>query len=370
MATIKNTSVSFTDGSTTTITVPQLAFAFSDSRMTIMHSDASVLSVTVVCGLTEKRTMHNNSCEFDLLPFILYNQSTVNLGEVNGSPSPNKCRGSLILAITMTQSGGDTSTAITVPYVFGSFGIDDHYSATRFLTYFTGQPMTIDIEAVKTDTEDAHGNKGNFDFCTVTADGLWHAMYLPVVANSTRYSIGTFGSFSHTLDIITSVQDIVNGSIATKSATIHIEKMPTTFYGGVHVRWIDNLGRLNYYFFKRITNTTTVKASSSYQRSVQLPTDFTAYTSEYYMAGMETYAVETKAEKVTLAASNVDKYRFAQLLTLASSPCVDWYRGVFSGKPKWERVMVTDASYTFNPHKDLQDFVMTLALPSGTIQNW
>jgi hypothetical protein len=126
--------------------------------------------------------------------------------------------------------------------------------------------------------------------------------------------------------------------------------------GGVYLRWLDNLGGVRYFLFKKVGEELEASADE-WQDGTLRDTRATFSYVQFQMSGRQSFS---RRKIVTLGVKLANKDMREHLVTLLSSPQVDvfdyWDDDV---SPYWHRVQVEPSKYTDNG-KEMQDFVVKI----------
>lgn len=129
---------------------------------------------------------------------------------------------------------------------------------------------------------------------------------------------------------------------------------------GYFLRWIDNLGLIQYFSFQE-KETSDVTEDKSVVKEI-----FTA--SGIPFVGSQSN--KSLIRKAVCAAVNVTPDEMAYVKTVVSSPIVDLYCGTDKeGNEMWMPVLVDGGEYIVNTKKHLQNFEITLLLPTQEPQS-
>lgn len=126
--------------------------------------------------------------------------------------------------------------------------------------------------------------------------------------------------------------------------------------GGVYLRWLDNLGGVCYFLFKKVGEELEASADE-WQDGRLRDTRATFYYVQFPMSGRQSFS---RRKVITLGVKLANKDMREHLATLLASPQVDmfdyWDDSV---SPYWHRVQVEPSKYTDNG-KEMQDFVVKI----------
>lgn len=126
--------------------------------------------------------------------------------------------------------------------------------------------------------------------------------------------------------------------------------------GGVYLRWLDNLGGVRYFLFKKVGEELEASADE-WQDGTLRDTMATLSYVQFPMSGRQSFS---RRKIVTLGVKLANKDMREHLVTLLSSPQVDvfdyWEDDV---SLYWHRVQVEPSKYTDNG-KEMQDFVVKI----------
>lgn len=126
--------------------------------------------------------------------------------------------------------------------------------------------------------------------------------------------------------------------------------------GGVYLRWLDNLGGVCYFLFKKVGEELEASADE-WQDGRLRDTRATFSYVQFPMSGRQSFS---RRKVITLGVKLANKDMREHLATLLASPQVDvfdyWDDDV---SPYWHRVQVEPSKYTDNG-KEMQDFVVKI----------
>lgn len=129
---------------------------------------------------------------------------------------------------------------------------------------------------------------------------------------------------------------------------------------GFFLRWIDNLGYVQYFLFAHRQH--VVKTKDEYSRHEDM-----LYNGIYFGGGIR--ESKERTESVICAALNCSNEELRYVKTIVSSPFIDMYIGNDgNGDEQWVPVTVSAGDFSIDTQRTLKDFEITLNIPMSDAQ--
>lgn len=268
------------------------------------------------------------------------------------------------LTMSIGVSGVDDEFTFSTFVVWGSLqlGGKDIYNAPKVLDYFKGYPFSLGIYVKEPINLTFEEDGKRVNAYTIATEGVYELTLDPrtTASNTIRMS-------EDTGKIIETTFEYVFGETFRLAYAPLIERANIRVHDGcddcVYLRWIDPHGFYRYYLFEKGSTSYKVESAEYVRNDLRLWDDVNGYG---YEAGRN--QAFSKTEQLTLVAPLADKDTWANLLTLGSSPRIDAYCGVIGGKHTWMSVNAQAGTYT-QGSEDLEDFTLTIDLPTQTLQS-
>jgi hypothetical protein len=356
----------------TTIEYPdEIAFCFNPVVINILgHAWASVAMIVTDTvtndSHTEKRTMFDTSCFFDMSFYTQAAFDSIDFNKVDYTASgAQDSKLGRLFSVELDLYNDDGTLGNSFQFntfvIWGAMKIGERYNGDRVLTWFKNYPFTVGMYTAAAGSVNVTADGVALDAIALPDRKVYNLMLNGIDAkDEVRFELpgseGVASVFDNTFDF--TFQALTN-----VAATVRL--LVDSCTDGVYLRWINRHGFYCYWLFHNGDESRQVANDGEFIRNNMQ--DYNYVNGYHGGTGRKQRKTENNTIPICAPLVNSDTYDF--LFQLALTPVVDMYAGKdVNGVDRWKAVNVSVETFV-KARSVLQDFVATIILPETRVQS-